>query len=142
MTAPNETDDGIIDEPPEAVEERATSLSADRIRKLVEQAGCFPPRFIAYHNPPAPERTMHFLWVLRYRVAHTEMTGLKAIVGDPTKRQRASHWAGKKTDTNYQQIIQEIHDVYQPSETESSQIKFGRDLLTFMEYFEQRERYC
>lgn len=123
---------GLVEEPPEEVSETAAQIPEQELYDHLRHHGHFPPKFVSLKDNPAEERTHHFLWVLRYRIAYPT-SGLWAMVGLQSKRKDACKWAAWETDTTYSQINKEVATVY--SAAENPQKQFGEDLDSFTDSF-------
>lgn len=125
--------------PPEKIQKAAKEIRKEDIHGIVVQKNIFPPGLLL-PKQGANERVNHLTWVLRYRLAHREVTGLESFRGSGSKRKITYKWAGWKTDTSPNQIENEIRTIYRPDD--NPQQSFQEHLEEFVEAFEEHEALC
>jgi hypothetical protein len=126
-------------EAPEEIQEAAEEIRKEDVRKIVAREDIFPPELLSIKNG-AGERYNHLQWVLRYRLAHRQATGLRAFSTSKGKRIICYEWAGGETDTDPRQIEDEIRRIYLGDNT--PQQTFEKHLEEFVRAFEGYESLC
>lgn len=125
--------------PPEEIQEAAKEIRKQDVYDIVARKNIFPPNLLSLKQG-ASERVHHLTWVLRYRLAHREATGIRSFRGLSGKQTISYEWAGYETGTSPIQIENEIRTIYHPDDT--PQQTFREHLEEFVDVFEEHETLC